>query len=202
MVCCYLKCILPRRKHKRNLFYPWHGPGIYVISYVQDHRQFKQRYYEFLDYYRAPNGPIFLKICGEASCNGISNDYLAVSLMSIQLHIFELNDWTFYTAYSRLSCDLTYMWMDCPIRWWQRNLVLQLFLLSIDTMERVLLLTVWRQKIYSSCHQSRLYLILLFSANIIRSAYVVILSVSVQMCAPTCSELLFLWFEGNLKCQV
>ncbi|KAG2547910.1 probable serine protease EDA2 [Panicum virgatum] len=43
-----------------------------------DHRQFKQRYYEFLDYYRAPNGPIFLKICGEASCNGISNDYLAV----------------------------------------------------------------------------------------------------------------------------
>ncbi|CAN6282506.1 unnamed protein product [Urochloa humidicola] len=43
-----------------------------------DHHQFKQRYYEFLDYYRAPNGPIFLKICGEASCNGISNDYLAV----------------------------------------------------------------------------------------------------------------------------
>ncbi|CAN6304596.1 unnamed protein product [Urochloa humidicola] len=43
-----------------------------------DHRHFKQRYYEFLDYYRAPNGPIFLKICGEASCNGISNDYLAV----------------------------------------------------------------------------------------------------------------------------
>ncbi|KAF8672166.1 hypothetical protein HU200_049733 [Digitaria exilis] len=43
-----------------------------------DHRQFKQRYYEFLDYYRAPNGPIFLYICGEASCNGIGNNYLAV----------------------------------------------------------------------------------------------------------------------------
>ena len=87
-----------------------------MIFYLQDHRQFKQRYYEFLDYYRAPNGPIFLKICGEASCNGIGNDYLAVSLMSIQSHMFELNDWTFYTAYSRLSCDLTYMWMDCLIR--------------------------------------------------------------------------------------
>ncbi|KAL6905186.1 hypothetical protein ACP4OV_002787 [Aristida adscensionis] len=43
-----------------------------------DHRQFKQRYYEFLDYFRAPNGPIFLKIGGEAPNNGISNDYLAV----------------------------------------------------------------------------------------------------------------------------
>ncbi|XP_048530658.1 probable serine protease EDA2 isoform X1 [Triticum urartu] len=43
-----------------------------------DHRQFKQRYYEFLDYHRAPNGPVFLNICGEASCSGISNNYLAV----------------------------------------------------------------------------------------------------------------------------
>ncbi|KAF0928791.1 hypothetical protein E2562_010667 [Oryza meyeriana var. granulata] len=43
-----------------------------------DHRQFKQRYYEFLDYYRAPKGPIFLYICGESSCNGIPNSYLAV----------------------------------------------------------------------------------------------------------------------------
>uniref|UniRef100_A0A804LXL3 Serine protease EDA2 n=1 Tax=Zea mays TaxID=4577 RepID=A0A804LXL3_MAIZE len=43
-----------------------------------DHRQFKQRYYEFLDYYRAPNGPIFLYICGESTCNGIGNNYLAV----------------------------------------------------------------------------------------------------------------------------
>lgn len=62
-----------------SLLYPWHGTGIYMPFYVQDHRQFKQRYYEFLDYYRAPNGPIFLYICGEASCNGIGNNYLAVS---------------------------------------------------------------------------------------------------------------------------
>ncbi|KAG9442936.1 hypothetical protein H6P81_018790 [Aristolochia fimbriata] len=43
-----------------------------------DHRQFQQRYYEFLDYFQAPDGPIFLKICGESACNGISNDYLGV----------------------------------------------------------------------------------------------------------------------------
>ncbi|KAL3527182.1 hypothetical protein ACH5RR_011838 [Cinchona calisaya] len=43
-----------------------------------DHRQFQQRYYEFLDHFRAPDGPIFLKICGESECPGISNDYLGV----------------------------------------------------------------------------------------------------------------------------
>ncbi|GMH06527.1 hypothetical protein Nepgr_008367 [Nepenthes gracilis] len=43
-----------------------------------DHRQFEQRYYEFLDYFRAPDGPVFLKICGESSCNGIPNDYVSV----------------------------------------------------------------------------------------------------------------------------
>ncbi|XP_010271475.1 PREDICTED: probable serine protease EDA2 [Nelumbo nucifera] len=43
-----------------------------------DHRQFGQRYYEFLDYFRVPDGPIFLKICGESSCNGIPNDYTNV----------------------------------------------------------------------------------------------------------------------------
>ncbi|XP_021604033.1 probable serine protease EDA2 isoform X2 [Manihot esculenta] len=43
-----------------------------------DHRQFKQRYYEFLDNFRIPDGPIFLRICGESSCNGIANDYLSV----------------------------------------------------------------------------------------------------------------------------
>eukprot|EP01018_Ginkgo_biloba_P013558 Gb_33664 [translate_table: standard] len=43
-----------------------------------DHRQFNQRYYEFLDYFRAPDGPIFLRICGESSCNGIVNDYAGV----------------------------------------------------------------------------------------------------------------------------
>ncbi|KAL9690145.1 hypothetical protein QQ045_010541 [Rhodiola kirilowii] len=43
-----------------------------------DHRKFEQRYYEFLDYFRQPDGPIFLKICGESSCNGIPNDYIQV----------------------------------------------------------------------------------------------------------------------------
>ncbi|KXG38194.1 probable serine protease EDA2 [Sorghum bicolor] len=43
-----------------------------------DHRQFKQRYFEFLDYHRAPSGPVFLRICGESACDGIPNDYLAV----------------------------------------------------------------------------------------------------------------------------
>ncbi|CAA0839214.1 Serine carboxypeptidase S28 family protein [Striga hermonthica] len=43
-----------------------------------DHRQFKQRYYEYLDHFRAPDGPIFLKICGESTCNGIVNDYVGV----------------------------------------------------------------------------------------------------------------------------
>ncbi|XP_074264393.1 putative serine protease EDA2 [Silene latifolia] len=41
-----------------------------------DHRQFEQRYYEFLDDFRSADGPIFLQICGEYSCNGITNDYL------------------------------------------------------------------------------------------------------------------------------
>ncbi|CAL0331901.1 unnamed protein product [Lupinus luteus] len=43
-----------------------------------DHRKFQQRYYEFLDYFQFPDGPIFLVICGEYSCNGIKNDYIAV----------------------------------------------------------------------------------------------------------------------------
>jgi hypothetical protein len=43
-----------------------------------DHRKFQQRYYEFLDYFKIPNGPVFLVICGEYSCNGIKNDYIGV----------------------------------------------------------------------------------------------------------------------------
>ncbi|KAF9619603.1 hypothetical protein IFM89_007924 [Coptis chinensis] len=43
-----------------------------------DHRKFGQRYYEFLDHFRVPDGPIFLVICGEATCNGITNDYVSV----------------------------------------------------------------------------------------------------------------------------
>lgn len=45
---------------------------------MQNHDKFQQRYYEFLDYFRIPDGPIFLKICGEGPCSGISNDYLGV----------------------------------------------------------------------------------------------------------------------------
>ncbi|WCJ32576.1 Serine carboxypeptidase S28 family protein [Euphorbia peplus] len=43
-----------------------------------DHRRFKQRYYEFLDYFTMSDGPIFFKFCGESDCNGITNDYLSV----------------------------------------------------------------------------------------------------------------------------
>ncbi|CAN6287746.1 unnamed protein product [Urochloa humidicola] len=43
-----------------------------------DHRRFKQRYFEFLDYHRGPGAPVFLLICGESACDGIPNDYLAV----------------------------------------------------------------------------------------------------------------------------
>ncbi|WJX88513.1 putative serine protease eda2 [Trifolium repens] len=43
-----------------------------------DHRQFRQRYYEFLDYFRIPDGPVFLVIGGEGPCNGIVNDYIGV----------------------------------------------------------------------------------------------------------------------------
>ncbi|KAM1701676.1 probable serine protease EDA2 [Malus sylvestris] len=43
-----------------------------------DRRKFPQRYYEFLDYFRPSDGPIFLKICGESACGGIANDYLSV----------------------------------------------------------------------------------------------------------------------------
>ncbi|KAK9129607.1 hypothetical protein Sjap_010094 [Stephania japonica] len=43
-----------------------------------DHRRFNQRYYEFLDHFRVPDGPIFLKICGESSCDGIPNDYTSI----------------------------------------------------------------------------------------------------------------------------
>ncbi|PIN26853.1 Prolyl oligopeptidase [Handroanthus impetiginosus] len=43
-----------------------------------DQRQFGQRYYEYLDEFQAPDGPIFLKICGESACSGITNDYIGV----------------------------------------------------------------------------------------------------------------------------
>ncbi|KAB5547550.1 hypothetical protein DKX38_010956 [Salix brachista] len=52
--------------------------SVRFVWYLQDHHKFPQRYYEFLDYFRIPDGPIFLEICGESSCNGIVNDYISV----------------------------------------------------------------------------------------------------------------------------
>ncbi|CAK9205656.1 unnamed protein product [Sphagnum troendelagicum] len=43
-----------------------------------DKRKFQQRYYEFVDYFKAPDSPIFLRICGESTCSGITNDYNVV----------------------------------------------------------------------------------------------------------------------------
>ncbi|KAI3813594.1 hypothetical protein L1987_18321 [Smallanthus sonchifolius] len=45
---------------------------------MHDHQKFQQRYYEYLDSFRIPDGPIFLVICGESACGGISNDYVTV----------------------------------------------------------------------------------------------------------------------------
>ncbi|PON71562.1 Peptidase S [Parasponia andersonii] len=36
------------------------------------------RYYEFLDNFRLPDGPIFLALRGEGPCNGITKDYISV----------------------------------------------------------------------------------------------------------------------------
>ncbi|KAG0579592.1 hypothetical protein KC19_4G109100 [Ceratodon purpureus] len=45
----------------------------------QDRRAFPQRYYHFQSFFDRPHsGPIFLRICGEGTCSGISNDYLVV----------------------------------------------------------------------------------------------------------------------------
>lgn len=55
-----------------------------------DHRKFRQRYYEFLDYFRAPDGPVFLRICGEGPCNGIPNDYLGVLAKKFEAAVVSL----------------------------------------------------------------------------------------------------------------
>ncbi|KAI3519183.1 hypothetical protein L1887_08210 [Cichorium endivia] len=36
-----------------------------AVSTATDHRKFGQRYYEYLDKFKLPDGPIFLRICGE-----------------------------------------------------------------------------------------------------------------------------------------
>lgn len=46
----------------------------------QDNRTFQQRYYELIDNFVDPHGPIFLDICGEAECSGIFDSfYLALA---------------------------------------------------------------------------------------------------------------------------
>jgi len=49
---------------------------------LQDQREFLQRYYEFVEYFDVPDGPIFLVIGGESELSGIENDYVAVSCKS------------------------------------------------------------------------------------------------------------------------
>ncbi|KAI5083291.1 hypothetical protein GOP47_0003034 [Adiantum capillus-veneris] len=44
----------------------------------RDRSMFQQRYFEYLEFFDAPSGPVFLKICGESTCGGIANDYSAV----------------------------------------------------------------------------------------------------------------------------
>jgi len=46
---------------------------------LQDHPEFRQRYYEFVEYFEIPDGPIFLVIGGESELTGIDNDYVGVS---------------------------------------------------------------------------------------------------------------------------
>ncbi|CAJ2635715.1 unnamed protein product [Trifolium pratense] len=48
-----------------------------------DHREFQQRYYEFLDYFRSPDGPIFLGLLGEAE--GGSIGVVMSSLLSMTM---------------------------------------------------------------------------------------------------------------------
>lgn len=55
-----------------------------------DHRRFRQRYYEYLDHLRVPEGPIFLMICGEGPCNGIPNDYISVLAKKFEAGVVSL----------------------------------------------------------------------------------------------------------------
>ncbi|KAG7584229.1 Peptidase S28 [Arabidopsis suecica] len=55
-----------------------------------DHRKFRQRYYEFMDYFRAPDGPMFMIICGEGPCSGIANDYINVLAKKFQAGVVSL----------------------------------------------------------------------------------------------------------------
>ncbi len=61
-----------------------------------------------------------------------------------------------------------HLWLIEPTRCWQRSLGQQLFLWSIDTMEKVPRLKNWQLTISRIFHQSRPFLIWLFSGTITR----------------------------------
>ncbi|KAG5382471.1 hypothetical protein IGI04_033941 [Brassica rapa subsp. trilocularis] len=60
-----------------------------------DHRKFRQRYYEYLDNFRAPDGPVFMIICGEGPCSGIAKDYISEAL-NVKLNRSSDNPWFFF----------------------------------------------------------------------------------------------------------
>ncbi|XP_033134324.1 probable serine protease EDA2 [Brassica rapa] len=55
-----------------------------------DHRKFRQRYYEYLDNFRAPDGPVFMIICGEGPCSGIAKDYMSVLAKKFEAGVVSL----------------------------------------------------------------------------------------------------------------
>ncbi|MCO5572592.1 hypothetical protein L7F22_026348 [Adiantum nelumboides] len=69
------KARLRKMKGKERLF-PKLGMRYY--GPFQNRHAFQQRYFEYLEFFDAPSGPVFLKICGESTCGGITNDYSAV----------------------------------------------------------------------------------------------------------------------------
>ncbi|KAF2574807.1 hypothetical protein F2Q70_00001038 [Brassica cretica] len=60
-----------------------------------DHRKFRQRYYEYFDNFRAPDGPVFMIICGEGPCSGIAKDYMSEAL-NVKLNRSSDNPWFFF----------------------------------------------------------------------------------------------------------
>lgn len=53
----------------------------FYLFFPQDNRKFRQRYYEYFDNFRAPDGPVFMIICGEGPCSGIAKDYMSVRFL-------------------------------------------------------------------------------------------------------------------------
>ncbi|MED6174974.1 putative serine protease eda2 [Stylosanthes scabra] len=80
LYCLCLFIFIPTHTHTANYLTTqqhWFSQTLDHYS-PYDRTQFQQRYYEFLDFFRTPDGPIFMVICGEYICQGIKNDYIAV----------------------------------------------------------------------------------------------------------------------------